>query len=417
MGFSKQIWTRIGPLNLNVWFMIVGPSGIANKTTPLKYHVRPMIEEMEQLIKESGEEKSLFMPSRFSIEGFIEYLAKYSDEGIIIRDEFTSAFKDMQKDYLADLAEFLSECYDCSVQKRFTRASKLEQSKQVYVNLLAATTPYLYNILKYDWWYQGLGNRIMFIVQDPQLPHQENPEDFFQKAQGDEQNLREIRHNFATQLLAVRKSSTRIIQPSDVDAKALVDFKYEIDQELYRRYEKDQYDILCSYMARMPEMAYKLTALHFLSRKYKEIPNMHMDLWITDNYTGDSRWAIAKVCRHFEYFKKMLEVWRHRPETFVAKTMDVQTGTIMDYLDSHPMGISWSELRSEIRWPNDVMGRTINLLVDTKQVRFFQKKPESGAGRPTTILVSSEKFNKDPKELGWLEVDLDWSAVRMILRL
>src|SRR5579863_6149590 len=52
VGRDKFLRTRIGPLNLNTFFMIVGTSGIANKTTPMKYFARPMIQEIESVLTE-----------------------------------------------------------------------------------------------------------------------------------------------------------------------------------------------------------------------------------------------------------------------------------------------------------------------------------------------------------------------------
>jgi len=47
---KMKISTRIGPLPLNVWHLMIGPSGLAYKTTPFKYFVYPILVEVSKLI-------------------------------------------------------------------------------------------------------------------------------------------------------------------------------------------------------------------------------------------------------------------------------------------------------------------------------------------------------------------------------
>ena len=421
VGPSKMTYTRVGPLHLNLFHLIVGASGIAHKTTPLKYHAIPMLEEFQYLLNDGDDNpktaKDLFLPSRFSIEGMISYFSgnkhqAAQDEGVIIRDEFTSAIKDMNKDYLSDFIEFVSECYDGSAQKRYTRGTQLEKTKKVYVNLLAATTPFLYSVMTYSLFLQGFVNRILFILDSPHdTVEQENPDRYFANAREDQREIEEQREVFARNLLTLRRSAARIVQPDDSDGLKLVKFKYRMETELNNRYKKDNLDIYCSYLARMPEMAFKLTALHALSRWYTRLGNWTLDTITTRD---DADWAIAKVEYHYDAFKKMLEAWRARPEVFIPKTMDAQMSQVLDFLRSREKGASWSEIRGSIRWDNTVWNRVLNILVDTKQVFMIVRK-QIGPGRPTCLLSVLE--NKDKAvALGDTTVD-NWETVKANLHL
>jgi hypothetical protein len=411
IGSNIVTKTRVGPLNLNVWFMIVGSSGISHKTTPLKYHARPMVEELETIL-----DTDLMLPSRFSIEGMIEYFSKYSPAGVVIRDEFTSVFKDMQKDYLTDFTEFLSEVYDCSVQKRFTRATKLEETRRVYVNLLAATTPYLYQILKYDFFIQGTGNRIMFILDSAREPRHEDSDSFFASAQDVETENESKRRVLATSLASIRNSALRMIQPDSDAGNLLTEFKYKTEFQLSKRFSSNPYDIYSPYMARMSEMTFKLTALSTLSRWYNRLGE-----WKFAELTSlpeDADWAIKKVEGHFDDFKKMVEAWRQRPETFTAKTYDSQATQVYDYLVSKDVGTTWGQMRNDMRWSTEVWSQVLRLLFDTKKIIAVEHKPE-GAGRPTVVFYPPTLYEKALLGSG-SGVDTtieDWSILKMRLRL
>lgn len=410
VGKNKFVMTKVGPLNLNTFFMIVGTSGLANKTTPLKYFARPMIEEIESVLEQNGSKTDLTMPSRFSIEGLIEYFSKGNDEGIVIRDEFTSALKDASKDYLADFVEFLSEVYDCSVQKRYTRAAKLEQTKRVYISFLGATTPFLYTILNPSFFNQGLGNRLMFCIDVPREAKEENPDVYFSRTSSDdEREVQEQRRTWALRLVNLRNSVVRNIVPGENDGKLLVKFKYELEREMSDRYNHDQYDLMAPYLARSAEMSFKLTALHFLSKTYYDPVDLNPVTTL-----NDAPWAVAKVRRHIDYFKKMLELWRARPENFTPKTMDTQASQVTEYLYSRESGVSWSQLRADIKWNNTVWNQVLNFLYDTGRVKVTLRK-QVGPGRPTIVFYDIRNYNKMINQNE--SVINDWFSLKTYLHL
>jgi ribosomal protein S17E len=397
--------TRVGYLHLNTWYMVIGTSGLAHKTTPLKYFAIPMVNKLSDELQ-----KSLLMPSRFSIEGMIQYFNKIGNEGIVIRDEFTSAFKETNKEYLTDMTEFLSECYDGSVQKRYTRSTDLQESKSVYVNFMAATTPYLFRVMQYDFFIQGTGNRIMFIVdtRDGRSIRREEFENYFVNPTSlIERDNRFLQ--YAKDLLALRSSSVRYVMPMRDAGNALLEFKYKIDTDLVKRYNTNIYDIYAPYMARMSEMTYKLTALHAISRSYLNLAKAK-----TIDYhqasIEDALWAIDKVQRHFNHFCKMIEVWRQRPEVMVVRTLDEQIGQLSEYLQTRERGESWSVLRAKMRWNDWAWSNILHQVFDTKQVIFLERKQE-GPGRPSIILVHPSCYDKAKTDGD--KVIEDWNLLRI----
>ena len=186
-----MITTEIGDLYPNFFFFTVGYSGTF-KSVPIKYFVQPLLEEYKNL--QGGED--LVLPSKFSIEGFIENLSKGA-KGIIFRDEFSGILKSTRKDYLSELLEFLSELYDGTLQKRYTKSAKSEEQKNVFASLLTNTTPYMFSLMDYDTFFlQGFGNRCMFDFNELKQPLKLS-EDFFIGNEGKWKRPEEIKE-FAT---------------------------------------------------------------------------------------------------------------------------------------------------------------------------------------------------------------------------
>ena len=418
IGGTKKTVTRRGQLNLNPWFMYIGTSGIANKTTPLKYFASPMIQTVEEQLSttlENNKPVSLIFPSRFSIEGLIQYMTKHSSEGIIIRDEFTSAFKDMTKDYMADLAEFLSEMYDGTVQKRYTRSAHLEQTKPAFVTFLAATTPFLYSILKLDFFLQGLGNRILYITDDVESRRAEREEydNFYQNPTDIIQYRTEKFNEYATDLVLIRKSPIRFVFPNREAGDLILNYKYEIESELISRSKVNVYDVYAPYMSRLPESVYKLTALHTISREYKTISSLNSDIAMSS--FEDADWAVRKVRAHFEHFKNMVQLWRTRPEPTIARTVDEQTGTLLDLLVDKEKGLTWSDVRSKIHWTISIWNEVLRQLFDTRRISVIERK-QSGPGRPSIVLCQTQHLPTSTSSGEKQLVDWDFVKIKLNLR-
>ena len=81
-GPERYVLTRKGKLKLNTWFVIIGPSGIANKTLVLRDYVVPLLKKVGQKVG-----RDFILPSSFSMEGMVEYLTR-NDRGIIILNEY-----------------------------------------------------------------------------------------------------------------------------------------------------------------------------------------------------------------------------------------------------------------------------------------------------------------------------------------
>jgi hypothetical protein len=290
---------KIGPLHPNLFFLAIGPSGLAAKTIPIKYYQFPILMKFKEL---TG--KDVVLPNRFSIEGLISHL-KSNSSGVIVRDEFSSLFKEKNKSYLGDVLEFLSELCDGSIQKRATRTVGMEESQSICVNFIGATTPYIFSIMDIGFFVQGTGNRFLYILNEANL--EPTPEDFFfadlSKFERDGQITRfaERLKNFDTTLGS--QKFTGLL----VDDREMIAFRDEMMKKSSEAINSND-DVSQRYYVRLSEMAIKLATT-------KAICNFENKAMDKENrcfpiMAKDSLWAITKVRKHLEYFERLKTSWK-----------------------------------------------------------------------------------------------------------
>lgn len=293
--------TIIGNLKLNLNILGIGPSGLAHKTSPLKYFAIPLIRELQSIVGHKMQH-----PKSFSIEGYIEYLHKHNSTGIIIGDEFTRIIKASEGGgYLTEILEFLSELYDGLIQIRYTRSAKLEEVLDVYVTFVSATSEYLYKLLKPDLFMQGTGNRFLYVVMD-EPPFARAPANFFDIQVGNPTQLRN--KEFAKALSKIWNIGEFIVSP--MATEILLKYHDEMKEKAHSIYmhRADINSLEDLYLARVPEMCFKLAAIKAVSDHYLDIEkykNLRM-LAITED---QAQWAIDRSRKYFEQFQKMMKTW------------------------------------------------------------------------------------------------------------
>ncbi|MEM2271996.1 MAG: hypothetical protein QXP56_04930 [Archaeoglobaceae archaeon] len=244
------------------------------------------------------------------MEGLIEYLSQHA-EGIIIRDEVSSFFKELQgsKSYLPDLPEIMSQLYDGTVQKRYTRKAKLEKVLNCYINFIGASTPYLYDVMDMCDFIQGVGNRILWEVWKKQENHSFT---LFPERKFLEERDARI-DEFAEKLVKLRNSMFTQLEP-DPNVKSQIDrFKSEWDMKAHEIAQKDVRDLRCGYYARVGELCIKLAGLYTISRLWEVLPSSRLgEVLITQQ---DFERAKSRMEHYIQQFEQLLVDWRTQPET------------------------------------------------------------------------------------------------------
>ena len=406
MGNRAIIDTK-GRLQLNVWFLCIGPSGLAHKTIALKTYLIPILINTSKKLED---EYHLILPSKYSTEALIKFLTSHS-HGIIIRDEFTGLLKESAgKEYLADSLEFLSEMYDGKVQMRTTITHGTQELQDVFVTFISATTPYLYKIMKPDFFAQGTGNRMnieLFNIEDTlDSPH--DPRQFFSGYAIEEQ--RESFIGEVSDILAkIRNCHIKFMIPDVEAAKLWTEYEYQCRVLSKKHYKSNAYDLHYSYLARSGETALKLCALYAVSRRWSSViaDDAPVELLVLKE---DMQRAIDKSKHHYQQFCNMLDAWRLRPEQANVRTYEEQSTFILDQITDKPSGISWTTLRSKVKWDSNTWKEVLKYLHQSE--RIFVIQGESSGGRKPILLIENNEQNLHIKG-----VRLDWRLIVDMLNL
>lgn len=339
--------TLLGPIQLNLFALCVGPSGLGHKTLPLKNVMLPILTTVEKIVN-----WRFLLPSKFSLEGMVEYMAESSSVGVIMSDEFTQVIKSYYgKDYLADLMEFLSELFDGQVQKRYTRKTKLEYSPKVYVSMISATTPYLYHVLSPDLFLQGTANRFLFVLFNEPVQKIYDPEEFFippSKSQEFAERIVGFGHELAMLRTIILRGGW-IIGVTPEAAKLLMDYRGDCVNRANLMWMKSQpNDFEYSYVVRMPEMCFKLAGIKCVSDNMSRMGNTNVrELLITES---QAKWAVERMRQYEAYFKKLLIDWVHYSVgKLEVKTMGSYVDLIVKTIQERGGSMTRSDLISRTR--------------------------------------------------------------------
>lgn len=160
-----------GPVRTNLSFFHIDNSG-EDKTPTLNFVTRIM-KKYDNKYK-----TCYFSIPKFTEEGFTEYVvgAKRKKRttpphpvNLIVKDEASKWVDTSKKSPSANLLEYMSELWDGNVQGYYTRSFGYEGNVEVHAVVLAASTEYFLQILKDNFFMQGLGNRICWSTGNRQL--------------------------------------------------------------------------------------------------------------------------------------------------------------------------------------------------------------------------------------------------------
>jgi hypothetical protein len=382
--------TKIGPFKMNVWKVTIGPSGLANKTNPLKYYAKPTLEDFGNKVEINAE-----IPCAFSKEGIIAYLSEKGKEGksvnkdgAMVKDEFSSVFKDAHKGYLGDIMELLSQVYDGAVDKRYTKSAKLEYAKNIFCSLLGATTPHIFQVMERGFYVQGTGNRIDYSwFSDVKIEDDRGKsEKYFGEAQRIIQEQQDAITSFSEGMAKVYNSPLRLIYPMKDAGDLFLEYKYQKDYEANERYKANKLDWKYPYIVRRPMNALKHAGLHCISRAVANIEKTALDTMMINK--EDIEWGIAVTEKRLRDFEIIMKVWaeeygdeektqnkekhsKYDVRRFMELALD---GILIQGKQTHHNGeICIREVSAELELPDrDSIGKKLAICLDKEWMRLVE---------------------------------------------
>jgi len=410
LGSRRYLYTKQGAIKMNLFFLYIGPSGLAKKSLPMTNFGQPLIEKYDELMGYNAltPPKRTELPRRFSLEGMITYLNEENQEGLLWKDEFTSMFKEANKEYMSGLIEFVSELVDGRLGARYTNKNKLQLPQDVYVNVLAATTPYIYQVISEDFFTQGTGNRVLYLIYDGKYKPQDivDTEKYFGSINKDVHDVDQ--EGFAKDLVDLGNSYLNYLQPIDQAGQMWLKWRNELDERVSNKYKDNMYDIQTVYLGKMAVNTLKLAGIHRYSRLCRD-PNLKVALKTEDTEVimpEDMEWAIKKSQRHLSHFEKLVQQWHTRPDRYAKAT---ESQTLLNLLLKNPDGMAFWEIRRTCKWNDRTIREVFKTLFEQKMIRLYSKK---SSGRPSLRVAHFEQDIYEGKS-DWIEVQ-SWYGVRTL---
>lgn len=405
IGGDKFLYTKQGMIKMNLFFLYIGPSGLAKKSLPMASFGSKLLEKYDEL---RADDIKTELPRRFSLESLITYFSETSTEGLLWKDEFTSMFKEANKEYMSGLIEFVSELVDGRLGARYTNKNKMQLPQDVYVNVLAATTPYIYQILSQDFFTQGTGNRVLYMIYDGVYKPQEiiATEDYFGSINKEIHDTDQER--FAKDLTLLGKSQLNYLQPIDDAGQMWLRYRNDLDDRLRKTYKDNQFDIKTVYLGKAAVNTLKLAGLHRYSRlcRDKDLQDILNDMDSELILVEDMEWAIKKTDDHLNHFTKLVEQWHTRPDRY---SKDIESQTLLDLVTKHKDGLPYHQVKRTCKWNDRTVREVFKSLFEQKLIKFYLKK---STGRHAMVLVDQENTTLDnSKDYSPIE---SWNGIRTL---
>jgi len=363
IGPNIRVRSSIGPLALNIFGLNVAHSG-DQKSTPLNYFLYPTFKLLSEKVN-----TDLILPRHYSQEGMIEWLMTKSSQGIIIHDEFTQLLKSAKaKDWAVDSLEFLSELYDCTAQKRFTKKSKLESADKVYVNLVTATTHHLFEQGTFsNLVVQGLIPRF-HVVHGPPTYKRLSKEEYLERPWKELDERHEIIEKFVGRLEDLRYGIPRYLGFDGPAAKLLTDYLNRRTREAKDLSVKDPFNLKSPYLKRLPEFALKDATLYQISSWEKHIadsgaPEISIDL-------RNAKKGIERADNSYKNYCALLGSWsgyESQPKPIRIKSNKLRIDKVLEILEKSGGKIAHTKLLEKVEYMSD-MTSLMRMLEETGEI-------------------------------------------------
>ena len=296
---------RFGDCYANPFFIYIGRSGLAIKTPPLRM--------IKAIIR--GYNQTVMCPTSFNPDSFPEYVAgveeKTNKDGkvkrkavvphpinLCIADEASKLLGEMKAHtYQENLKTFLSELWDGQIEGKYTRGFQTEGNSNVFFSMLAATSKDFYRLLNRQFFTQGLGNRILWVVEDKFNPPIIDAEKFFFNESKDEEF--QILENFVIDTMRVIDTCLGVMMTRG-GARKWADFTNKFFDKISHMDDDSE----AEYCSKMPLNAIKLSICYCASRLHFD---EHRMLFIGEE---DMDLALNDVLEYFKNWRKAMQQWQ-----------------------------------------------------------------------------------------------------------
>ena len=352
---------------LNLWFVIIGKSRVARKTT--------VITKAEEYIDEIAPQIKL--PIDFTPESFVHVMAEKTVDNIThatwIHDEVSGFFTALKKkDYMVSIDAIMSKIYDGKTYYRSTISRGKEVIKYPYFTILVGSTDYLPSTFSEDYLRQGFLNRFIYVVAKRKR--------WKKLDTGVDQELINEMRALGDWLRLLFDFPMVMPMNFDSNAKTIYD---RFEQEVETTIENEDLGIKEGYYGNLPNIVLKLSGIYRISRMTTtELMNYARPILIINE---------EDVLRAIEYAEKMKK-WFDDVITLMkvkAKSKQVETHeSDLEYLKyilrQHGGQMKKTELLRASKWAHDKFVQVLSTLISREEV-VITKGASSGGRKPDII--------------------------------
>jgi hypothetical protein len=377
VGPRVKLITKVAPLQLNLFFLNIGSSGLTVKSIALNNYFYDVLAELQEMTIGQG----FLLPSTFTAEGLHNWFQVSTlKSGCVIQDEFSRLMKDVKsKKYMSGMLEYLSCLYDGRSPSRLTVAHGSQEMSLVFVNLVACSTPYLLTVMEPEQFFlQGTGNRFLYYVSEPSVRESGDSEEFFSPPNPLSGNVK----SFAEMLKDYyMNTQNRDLLLTPEAGKILFAYRSSKEKEADKLYASNALDLDAPYIIRTPAFAMKFASLKAIDREGKIETKDPISLNKEDALYGTSRTEI-----HFQYFKRVRELNESLGAQQRAKVRGRDVQDVIRCLTDLGGHGTETDLHRLLHLNAEQIMQIEHELVETGQGRVEER--ETGKpGRPTNYII------------------------------
>ena len=361
--FSDEISGKL----LNLWFILIGKSRVARKST--------VISKAEEYVEYIAPD--IILPKDFTPESLVNILASKTVGDVThatwIHDEVSAFFLALRKkDYMVSTDTILSRIYDGRTYYRSTISRGKEVIKNPYLTTLLASTDFLPTTFSEDYLRQGFLNRFIYVVAKRRQWRE-------LKTGVDHDLINEMRQ-LAEWLRFLYEYPAVMPMQFDNNAKMVYD---DFEKEIENTIESEDLDIKEGFYGNLPNTVIKLSCIYRISR---------MDLFELQNYTRpiliveeeDVLKAINYVEKVKRWFDDVITLMKTKTRRKEVVTDESDIEYLKMILRQHGGEMKKSDLLRATKWNYQKFVEVLSTLISREEVIIYEGK-STGGRRPQIV--------------------------------
>ena len=361
----KIFGDEVGGKLLNLWFILMGKTRVARKSTT--------ISKVEEYIEEIAPE--LMLSKDFTPEALISELSERTVNGVThaawIHDEVSQFFEALKKkDYMASTDALLSRIYDGRDYYRSTITRGREIIKKPYLTVFIASTDVLPTYFSELYIRQGFLNRFLYVVADR---GDLRPLEFVDK-EDVRLELQKLGNEWLKELFLA--TNVYIFELDDEAKQFYHEFEHWVDTKILT----EDLGIKEGFYGNLPNSLLKLAGVYHISTM--EPDDFKNPIPFIKVHRDDFERAARFLAKCEKWFDKVVTLMKISPQRRQVVVDEGHIEYIKTIIRQNGGEIKVSDLVRLSKMSVERVNKLIETLLAANEIEMVKIKPTSGRGRP-----------------------------------